>query len=420
MKANKLLPLAACIGVITFSTQSLAANFVFLEEATLEANRTLLNSNNSPASMTDAYKKTIEEAELAMKDGPFTVTAKEMVPPSGDKHDYLSISPYWWPDKNKSDGLPWIRHDGKTNPASKTDETDSKRIGHFTRSVRALAVAYYFSQDEKYAQQGIEYIRTWFINKDTKMNPNVNFAQGVPGRADGRRSGIIDTRTLVDRMLDSFAILSKSPYWTENDEQQITQWYTDYLDWMIVDDLSGGPKGEAYSENNHGTWYDFQIAGISYFLGNDALAKQMVQKGKMRVDTQFEKDGSQPHEIERTRAYHYHYFSLDPLVGIAQIGDKVGIDLWHYTNKKGGSLEAGIQLMANYQDLDKTWPYSQKDKRRRVERMTPIYLKAGIAMDKPEWINLATDTDFSQFTVKKNLAEVWAQRDIELLYLKQK
>jgi hypothetical protein len=65
------------------------------------------------------------------------------------------------------------------------------------------------------------------------------------------------------------------------------------------------------------------------------------------------------------------------------------------------------------------WPYSQKDKRRRVERMTPLYLKAGIALDKPEWISLATDTDFSGFNVKQDLSEVWAQRDIELLYLKQ-
>lgn len=416
MKAPRLLHLAACIGAITFGSQAMAAEFVFLDEATLEANRTLLQSNKASDSMKDAYTKLIEEAELAMNDGPFSVADKGMVPPSGSKNDYMSISPYWWPDESKEDGLPWIRHDGKTNPASKTDETDSKRIGHFTRSVRALAIAYYFSQDEKYAQQGIEYVRTWFFNKDTKMNPNVNYGQGVPGVAEGRRGGIIDTRTLTDLMLDSIAILSQSPTWTESDETQITQWYSEYLDWLIIDDLSGGPKGEAYAENNHGTWYDYQVAGVSYFIGNDALAKQMVQKGKMRIDTQFEKDGSQPHEIERTRAYHYHYFSLDPLVGIAQIGDKVGIDLWNYINKKGGSLDTGIQLMADYNDLSKEWPYTQKDERRRVERMTPLYLKAGVAMENPEWVKLATETDFSEFTVKKNLAEVWAQRDVELLY----
>ena len=33
-------------------------------------------------------------------------------PPSGDKHDYLSYSRYWWPDPEKNDGLPYIRRDG--------------------------------------------------------------------------------------------------------------------------------------------------------------------------------------------------------------------------------------------------------------------------------------------------------------------
>ncbi len=416
LRTIKQTAIATSLTAVLFSTSALSADLVFLDEATLEQNRTLLHSEQASPSMQSAYQRLIEEADLAMKDGPFSVTDKGMTPPSGNKHDYMSISPYWWPDTSKEDGLPWVRHDGKTNPASKTAETDSKRIGHFTRSVRALALAYYFSQDEKYAQQGIDYIRTWFIDQDTKMNPNVNFGQGVPGVAEGRRGGIIDTRSLADRMLDAIALLSLSPAWTDQDETQITQWYSEYLDWLIVDDLSGGPKGEAASANNHGTWYDYQVASIAYFLGNEPLAKQMVQKGKMRIDTQFEKDGSQPHEIERTRAYHYHYFSLDPLVGIAQIGDKVGVDLWHHTNPKGGSLASGIQLMANYHDPAVTWPYTQKDKRRRVERMTPLYLKAGVALDRSDWIKLATNTDFSQMTVKKNLAEVWAQRDIELLY----
>lgn len=418
MTVFKKVSLAACI-LTVLSSPLMASDFVFLDPQTLASNRTILHSADATTSMKRSYQLLLEEADLAIKSGPFSVTDKGMTPPSGDKHDYMSISPYWWPDNSKADGLPWIRHDGKTNPASKTDETDSKRIGNFTRSVRAIALAYYFSQDEKYAQQGIQLIRTWFINESTKMNPNVKFGQGVPGVADGRRSGIIDTRTLAERLLDAIAILSTSSQWTTADELAINQWYCEYLDWMIIDDLSGGPKGEAYSVNNHGTWYDYQLAGISYFLGNKPLAKQMVQKGKMRIDSQFEADGSQPHEIERTRAYHYHYFSLDPLVGLAQLGDKLGIDLWHYKNQQGGSIIKGIEFMAQYHDPVAKWPYSQKDKRRRVERMTPLYLKAGIALDKPEWISLATDTDFSGFNVKQDLSEVWAQRDIELLYLKQ-
>jgi hypothetical protein len=141
----------------------------------------------------------------------------------------------------------------------------------------------------------------------------------------------------------------------------------------------------------------------------------MVQKGKIRVDSQFAQDGSQPHEAQRTRSYHYHYFSLDPLVGIAQLGDKVGIDLWNYQNEQGASLAKAIEFMIDYHDPRAKWPFPEKDSR-RVERMTPLYLKAGAALNNQQWINLAKEANFENVTVSKNLAEVWAQREIELLY----
>lgn len=36
----------------------------------------------------------------------YTVVNKAVLPPSGDKHDYMSMAPYWWPDETKPDGLP--------------------------------------------------------------------------------------------------------------------------------------------------------------------------------------------------------------------------------------------------------------------------------------------------------------------------
>src|SRR6516164_3783053 len=55
-----------------------------------------------------------KDADAALKQGPLSVTDKAINPPSGDKHDYMSLAPYWWPDKNKPNGLPYIRRDGET------------------------------------------------------------------------------------------------------------------------------------------------------------------------------------------------------------------------------------------------------------------------------------------------------------------
>ncbi|MFN0121981.1 MAG: alginate lyase family protein, partial [Blastocatellia bacterium] len=77
------------------------------------------------------------EADQALTTGPFTVTAKTRVPPSGDRHDYLTLAPYWWPDPQKPDGLPYIRRDGETNPESKRD-TDNPRLVAMANAVETL------------------------------------------------------------------------------------------------------------------------------------------------------------------------------------------------------------------------------------------------------------------------------------------
>ncbi|WP_146531059.1 alginate lyase family protein [Novipirellula artificiosorum] len=53
----------------------------------------------------------------------FSVTDGGVVPPSGDPHDYMSVGPYWWPDPNKDDGLPYIRRDARV-----LQEATTKRI----------------------------------------------------------------------------------------------------------------------------------------------------------------------------------------------------------------------------------------------------------------------------------------------------
>src|SRR5262245_17435085 len=55
----------------------------------------------------------LADARKALATKPISVTQKSaLLPPTNDKHDYFSLSPYWWPDPSKPDGLPYIRRDG--------------------------------------------------------------------------------------------------------------------------------------------------------------------------------------------------------------------------------------------------------------------------------------------------------------------
>src|SRR5215831_17811958 len=76
-----------------------------------------------------AREALIKAADRALEQKPLSVVDKKKVPPSGDKHDYLSQAPYWWPDPSKPDGLPYIRRDGETIPNRSSDDFDRTSIG---------------------------------------------------------------------------------------------------------------------------------------------------------------------------------------------------------------------------------------------------------------------------------------------------
>ena len=142
-----------------------------------------------------ADDRLLREADQALQEGPFSVVDKEAVPPSGDKHDYMSRGTYWWPDPDKPDGLPYVRRDGEVNP--EIYDYDSRRLGRMCSSVDTLALAYFLSDYEDFAERAALLLRTWFLDEARRMNPHLEYGQGIPGICKGRGIGIIDTWRLL-------------------------------------------------------------------------------------------------------------------------------------------------------------------------------------------------------------------------------
>jgi hypothetical protein len=294
-------------------------------------------------------------ANMALKTRPLTIVNKPTLPPSGDKHDYVSMAPYFWPDPTKKGGLPYVRRDGKVNP--ERDKYDRPLLGKMSRTVGTLALAYYLTGEERYAEHAGKLLRTWFLDAKTRMNPNLQYAQFIPGVNQGRGIGIIDSVALLE-VVDAVGMLEGSPAWTKADHAGMKKWFSDYLKWLRT---SKGGKEESAARNNHGTWYDVQEATYALFVGEEekTVARLLEQVKTRRIARQIEPDGRQPLELKRTKSFDYSVVNLRGLFALATIGDRVGVDLWRFETKDGRSIRKALDWLVPYASGEKKWPYKQ-------------------------------------------------------------
>ncbi|HEV7744691.1 MAG TPA: alginate lyase family protein [Pyrinomonadaceae bacterium] len=302
-----------------------------------------------------ALGKLETDARRAIQQQASSVVTKTITPPSGDKHDYLSQAPYFWPNPSKSDGLPYVRRDGERNPEI-NKITDHLALDRLESAVQTLALAYYFTADEKYAMKAAELLRAWFLEPTTRMNPNLEYAQFIPGVNTGRGIGLIETRSLVD-VVDAVGLLTGSKSWTAADQKGLESWFGKFLQWMQE---SKNGREESSAKNNHGTYYDVQTISFALFVGNRNLAKQIAETAKeKRLALQIEPDGRQPLELERTKAWNYSIMNLDGLMQLARLSENIEVDLWSYKTKDGRSIRAALEYLYPYAIEGRQWTHQQ-------------------------------------------------------------
>jgi len=244
-----------------------------------------------------------------------------------------------------------------------------------------LALAYFFTGDERYADRAALLIRTWFLDDATKMNPNLQHAQFIKGVNDGRGIGIIESGRFLN-VIDAVGLLQGSKSWTAPDDQKLRAWFTEYVKWMR--DSKNG-QDEAAATNNHGSWYDVQLTSYLMFLGRDEEAKQVVETAKTkRIAKQIEPDGRMPRELARTKAFGYSRFNLMALTQLADLGNRLGVDLWHYRTDDGRCIQVALDWMIPYATGEKKWTYEQIEPTSGKSMLIP-YRRAGIALGDPKY-----------------------------------
>jgi len=328
----------------------------------------------------DLVRAARSEADKAMSAGPFSVMQKNSTPPSGDKHDYMSLAPYFWPNPNTPDHLPYVRRDGERNPEIK-QIADHENMSKMCSSALSLTLGYYLTGNEDYAARASWLLRTWFLDSKTKMNPNLEFAQAIRGVNTGRGIGIIETHGLTE-VVDAVGLLEGSRNWSASDDAGLRRWFSSFLDWLQT---SKHGQDESNAKNNHGSFYDVQVMDFALFVERRDIAHDVASKSaQKRIATQIEPDGKQPLELARTKSFGYSAFNLRALAELASLADQVGVDLWHFQTADGRGIRKALDYLLPYALGEKQWSFQQIEEMRPDELAGPL-LEAGAVYKDPKY-----------------------------------
>lgn len=293
-----------------------------------------------------------QRAVFNLREEPVTITSFIAERSAGDAHDFYSEGDYWWPDPLNPDGA-YIRRDGETNPDNFVAHRHA--MIRFSSIVGNLTSAYLLTKDEIYAKAVVKHVRAWLMDEETRMRPDLQYAQAIKGIATGRGIGIIDTVHLME-VAQSLLRLEQAGVLPEDVVTGSKKWFSDYLKWM-----STHPYGieEMNAKNNHGTCWVMQAAVFARYVED----KDMIEFCKNRykqvlLPHQMAEDGSFPRETARTKPYGYSLFNLDAMATICQTLSTTTDNLWEFSADHIKSIRKGIEFIFPYVVDKAAWPFA--------------------------------------------------------------
>ncbi|PML99988.1 alginate lyase family protein [Vibrio breoganii] len=83
-------------------------------------------------------------------------------------NNYYSVGPYWWPNPNTFDGLPYIRKDGLINYEF-YEKSDVHKLKTFSNNIESSALAYYYTRNPRYIEKIDRLLKIFFLEPSTKI-----------------------------------------------------------------------------------------------------------------------------------------------------------------------------------------------------------------------------------------------------------
>ena len=302
---------------------------------------------------TPELTKLLAEADAALARPPGSVTDKTTLPPSRDRHDYISLSTYSWRDPAHPGKAVW--RDGEYNPLVYAPAYDFTRLQQLVDDSEVLSLAYYYTSKEAYARKLAQVLHRWFVDPATRMNPNMRFAQVDAVGTLGSGNGIIDGWHFV-YLIDAVGLIERSPHLSASDRDALKAWFRDYLVWL---ETSAQGRHELRALNNHALFYDLERQVFALFSGQPALARQIALYSARHRLYQITPWGSLPREESRAKPTHYMAVTAMAFAHLATVSERSGVDLWAAHSAFGGNIYAMMRRLVALTLDPKRWPGGQ-------------------------------------------------------------
>jgi hypothetical protein len=326
--------------------------------------------------------RVLKAAATYVTQAPITITAFPAPRSAGRLQDFYSQADYFWPDPKDPNG-PYVNRDGQSNP----DNFDDHRRVMVRLSIQApaLTAAWLLTGNREYASHACDHLRAWFVSADTRMNPNLQFAQAVQGVSTGRSYGIIDSLHLVEVARAASFLIGKvlSP----PEAEAIRGWFSSYLDWLGT---STPGKTERDATNNHAMCWALQAAEYARLTGDEATRSDVFRRYRETLlPDQMAADGSFPRELARTKPYSYSIFNFDIMAGLCQSLTGLVPNPPAFELADGRGLARAAEFIYPYIKDKSSWKWA-----RDVEHFaalpvrSPGLLFSGIAFREQEYIDL--------------------------------
>lgn len=407
-----LVTLAACSAVAA----SAVPGPLSYNETLVAVTRVRLAAKN-PASLA-AYQSLLQAADALVAAPPnvsaLTVTAGTALPPSGDMHDYISASRYYWPCNvnvttgeqlahvadnttcNETTGLPWVMHDGIVNWAA-IDTFDGPRLANFTSAFLLLAQAAFWSGNTTYAALAAHFFRVWFLLPDTRMNPNMNFAQTWPGVNNGSSWGIIDMDQFLPVMDGVWMLVNSSTgAWYANDTAALLDWLAQWSTWMQTSPLA---LNESVATNNHHTYFNMLTLTTALWLGNMTWALDLIRDSETGpnapIGVQIWADGELPMEEARTNSLGYVNMDLSGLFALGTLSRNPalvalgGDDLFTYVSANGSTIRGAVDYLVPFAVYGEPWPHEDLEPFNYCN-LHDLYVRSAMLWSNATYVTWAT------------------------------